>query len=69
MLLRELKDMGATVAWSPFSGGASAASASTASILATGTKEGAGGGFDDYGGKLEVCGGGRRPFRAGCCMF
>ena len=46
-LLKSLDDKGATVAWSPLGGNA-------ASLLATGTKEGAGGGFDDYGGDLEI---------------
>ena len=46
-LLKSLDDKGATVAWSPIGGNA-------ASLFATGTKEGAGGGFDDYGGDLDI---------------
>ncbi len=46
-LLKTLDDKGVTVAWSPIAGAA-------AGLLATGTKEGAGGGFDDYGGDLEI---------------
>jgi hypothetical protein len=46
MLLRELRDKGATIAWSP--------SAREPSTLAIGTKEGAGMGFDNYGGELQV---------------
>lgn len=46
MLLREIRDKGATVAWSPF--------AKEPSLLALATKEGGGAGFDDYGGELQV---------------
>lgn len=46
MLLREIRDKGATVAWSPF--------AKEASLLAIASKEGGGAGFDDYGGELQV---------------
>ena len=46
MLLREIKDVGATIAWSP--------TAREPSMLAIGTKEGAGTSFDNYGGELQV---------------
>jgi hypothetical protein len=45
-LIRELKNLGATIAWSP--------TAREPSMLAIGTKEGAGTGFDNYGGELQV---------------
>ena len=43
-LLKEERDKGVTVAWSPL--------AEARTLLAAGSKEGAGGGFDDYGGEL-----------------
>ena len=47
-LLKSLDDKGCTIAWSPLGG------AGRQSILAAGTKEGAGGGFEEYGGDLEL---------------
>ena len=44
--LKEISDKGATIAWSPLR--------AYPALLATGTKEGGGGGFDDYGGELAV---------------
>jgi hypothetical protein len=49
MLVRELKDKGATIAWSPVAG--------EPSLLALASKEGGGAGFDDYGGELQVISG------------
>lgn len=46
MPLKEISDKGVTVAWSP--------SPAASSLLAMGTKEGAGRGFDEYGGDLEL---------------
>jgi hypothetical protein len=51
-LIRELKNLGATIAWSP--------TAREPSMLAIGTKEGAGTGFDNYGGELQVGSPGQR---------
>ena len=44
--LKTIPDRGAVVAWSP--------NASSPNVLATGTKEGGGGGFEDYGGDLTL---------------
>eukprot|EP00499_Haloplacidia_sp_CaronLabIsolate_P010294 CAMPEP_0196769462 /NCGR_PEP_ID=MMETSP1104-20130614/558_1 /TAXON_ID=33652 /ORGANISM="Cafeteria sp., Strain Caron Lab Isolate" /LENGTH=1304 /DNA_ID=CAMNT_0042139557 /DNA_START=51 /DNA_END=3965 /DNA_ORIENTATION=+ len=46
MLLKQITDRGATIAWSP--------SSQRPNLLALGSLEGGGGGFDDYGGHLEV---------------
>ena len=45
-LLKQVEDKGVTVAWSPLN--------EARTLLAAGSKEGAGGGFDDYGGELQV---------------
>lgn len=45
-LLKEIRDTGATVAWSPCE--------HLSRVVAGGTKEGGGGGFEDYGGELTV---------------
>lgn len=45
-LLKTIPDLGATIAWSPV--------ASLPNVLATGTKEGGGGEFSDYGGSLAL---------------
>jgi len=45
-LLKEIRDMGATVAWSP--------NEHLCRVVAAGTKEGGGGGFEDYGGELVL---------------
>ena len=47
-LRKSLEDKGVTIAWSPLGG------SNRQGILAAGTKEGAGGGFEDYGGELEL---------------
>ena len=46
MLLKEVDDIGATVAWSPCKG--------SGNLIALGSKHGAGGGFDDTGGLLQI---------------
>ena len=46
--MKEIEDKGATVAWSR--------SKLHPSILAVGTKEGGGSGFDNHGGELELHG-------------
>lgn len=46
MLLKEIQDKGAVVAWSPL--------AERTNVIATATKEGGGGGFDDYGGQIDL---------------
>lgn len=59
MLLREIRDKGATVAWSPI--------AREPALLAIATKEGGGAGFDDYGGELTVM---RPPsLMRACCGY
>jgi hypothetical protein len=45
-LLKELRDVGATIAWSPCE--------HLPKAVVTGTKEGGGGGFEDYGGELAI---------------
>ena len=45
-LLKEIRDMGATIAWSPCE--------HLPKAVAAGTKEGGGGGFEDYGGELVI---------------
>lgn len=55
MLVRELKDKGATIAWSPV--------AKEPNLLALASKEGGGAGFDDYGGELQVI---SRLIHTGC---
>ena len=47
-LIKSLDDKGATIAWSPLGG------SDRQCLLASGTKEGAGGGFEEYGGDLEI---------------
>eukprot|EP00615_Pteridomonas_danica_P011892 CAMPEP_0114343358 /NCGR_PEP_ID=MMETSP0101-20121206/10544_1 /TAXON_ID=38822 ORGANISM="Pteridomonas danica, Strain PT" /NCGR_SAMPLE_ID=MMETSP0101 /ASSEMBLY_ACC=CAM_ASM_000211 /LENGTH=1181 /DNA_ID=CAMNT_0001478035 /DNA_START=71 /DNA_END=3616 /DNA_ORIENTATION=- len=45
-LVKEIEDHGATLAWSPLS--------KMPNMMALGTKDSGAGGFDDYGGKLEL---------------
>jgi hypothetical protein len=45
-ILAEIKDRGAVLEWSPFT--------SRQSLVAIGTKDSAGAGFDEYGGELEL---------------
>lgn len=45
-LLKQIDDKGAVLAWSPIS--------SYPNLVALGTKESSGVGFDDYGGELEL---------------
>tara|TARA_A100001035_G_C27691407_1_gene458008 strand:- start:386 stop:604 length:219 start_codon:yes stop_codon:yes gene_type:complete len=45
-MLAEIKDRGAVLEWSPFR--------SRPSLVAIGTKDSAGAGFDEYGGELEL---------------
>ena len=45
-LLKEVRDVGATIAWSPCE--------HLPKAFAAGTKEGGGGGFEDYGGELMI---------------
>ena len=45
-ILAEIKDRGAVLEWSPFT--------SRPSLVAIGTKDSAGAGFDEYGGELEL---------------
>lgn len=45
-LLKQLEDRGAVLEWSP--------KRSHANMVAIGTKDSAGAGFDDYGGELEL---------------
>jgi len=45
-LLAEIKDRGAVVEWSPFG--------KRPSLVAIGTKDSAGAGFDEYGGEMEL---------------
>lgn len=45
-IIKQLTDRGATIAWSPMR--------EIPNLIASGTKEGGGGGFDDYGGELAV---------------
>jgi hypothetical protein len=44
--VKSIVDKGAVLEWSPL--------AAHSSIVALGTKESAGGGFDDYGGEIEL---------------
>jgi len=46
--IKQIPDKGACIAWSPLK--------SAPFVLATGTKEGGGGGFEDYGGELALHG-------------
>jgi hypothetical protein len=46
--VKQIADKGACIAWSPLK--------SAPNVLATGTKEGGGGGFEDYGGELALYG-------------
>ena len=46
--VKQIADKGACIAWSPLK--------SAPAIIATGTKEGGGGGFEDYGGELALHG-------------
>lgn len=46
MLLHQLEDRGAVVEWSP--------KRNAPNMVAIGTKDSAGAGFDDYGGELEL---------------
>lgn len=46
--IKHIPDKGAVVAWSPLRG------ANRSTLLAVATKEGGGGGFDEYGGELSV---------------
>lgn len=46
MLLHQLEDRGAVLEWSP--------KRSAPNMVAIGTKDSAGAGFDDYGGELEL---------------
>ena len=45
-LVKEIEDKGATLAWSPV--------ATAPNFVALGMKDSGGGGFDDYGGELEI---------------
>lgn len=45
-IIKQFTDKGATIAWSPLR--------ETPNLIASGTKEGGGGGFDDYGGELAI---------------
>lgn len=45
-LLKQIDDKGAVIEWSPIS--------SNPNMVALGTKDSAGSGFDDYGGDLEI---------------
>jgi len=45
-LVKDIEDKGATLAWAPVS--------AAGSMVAIGTKDGGGAGFDDYGGELEL---------------
>jgi hypothetical protein len=45
-LLKQIDDKGAVIEWSPIT--------SNPSMVALGTKDSAGSGFDDYGGDLEI---------------
>lgn len=46
-VVKEIEDVGATLAWCP-------SGRPDKPLLAVGTKEGSGGGFDDYGGELSL---------------
>jgi len=46
MLLKQIEDKGAVVAWSPLR--------NRPTLIGVATKEGGGGGFDDYGGELSL---------------
>lgn len=46
--IKHISDKGAVVAWSPLRG------PNRSSLIALATKEGGGGGFDDYGGELGI---------------
>ena len=46
MLLKQIDDKGAVIAWSPLR--------HRPTLLGVATKEGGGGGFDDYGGDLSI---------------
>ena len=46
-VVKEIEDVGATLAWCP-------SGRPEKPLLAVGTKEGSGGGFDDYGGELSL---------------
>lgn len=45
-ILGEIKDRGAVLEWSPFK--------ERSSLVAVGTKDSAGAGFDEYGGEMEL---------------
>ena len=53
-----ISDKGACIDWSPLK--------QAPNILATGTKEGGGGGFDDYGGELALQGFDSSPSTTAC---
>lgn len=45
-IIRQIEDKGAVTAWSPLK--------ARPNLLALATKEGGGGGFDEYGGELSI---------------